>query len=68
MVTFEVLIEIYFGIFFDGRSASKKQEGKEKERTREIDMICSARRKLPLIIPHYDKLVRESEVKFDISR
>lgn len=46
----------------------RKEGGKEKERMREIDTICSARRKLPLIIPHYDKLVRESEVKFDISR
>lgn len=66
MITFEVLIEIYFGIF--SMNASKKEDDKEKGRTREIDMICSARRKLPLIISHYDKLVRESEVKFDISR
>lgn len=59
-----------FRDFVDGRGGGRREGGggKEKERTREIDTICSARRKLPLIIPHYDKLVREFEVKFDISR
>lgn len=45
-----------------------KKSKEKRERGREIDTTCLAGRKLPLIIPHYNKLVRESEVKFDISR
>lgn len=54
------------------RKIVRKEENKggRQGRKGEEKSIRHARRreKLPLIIPYYDKLVREYEVKFDISR
>lgn len=62
--SFEILIKVSRD-FVDARE-SEKGLGKRRRKRERIDMLEG--RKLLLIIPHYDKLVQESEVKFDISR
>jgi len=65
----EILIKVSRDFIDEGSTNEKGQVRKsKKKRGEEIDTTCLAGRKLPLITPHYDKLVRESEVKFDISR
>lgn len=68
----EILINVSRDFVDEGgggvESTSEEGQVKVRKREGEIDTTCLAGRKLPLIIPHYDKLVRESEVKFDISR